>query len=234
MNATDLNFVRDNYMFFRAMFFNNDIPPISEIDFTLNNLSYAIAYSKHNPKPRKSGNVHEISFSRIYKLSRRDMLSVLIHEMIHLWQDVRVKESRYKVCSHFIAHDKVFTAKMNTINMLLAKNAYDLKLSVTAEKEYPIDPSCEAKTPFTIIFIKQAGRALIIKCWNAYTDKIIKGICASGICYHKLFAVKTTSYKFARFPISRSFKNVTALPDFQNNELYEEFVNDPAVKWIKR
>jgi len=221
-------------MGFRRMFFNDDIPPVSEIDFTLNNLTYAIAYSKHNLKPRKSGNVHEISFSRIYKLSDDEMLSVLIHEMIHLWQDVHVKEARYKKCSHLIAHDKVFTAKMNTINMLLSKNMYNLKLSVTAEKEYLIDPACETTTPFTAIFIIMNNFIYIIKCRNAYADKIIKELDSSEMKYDEIFTVQTTSYKFAKIPLKQSVKNIIPRQEPQNKALYDEFVNDPTVKWIKR
>ena len=43
----------------------------------------------------------------------------LIHEMIHLWQVSSVKQERYEVCTHEIAHDRVFKGKMATINLML-------------------------------------------------------------------------------------------------------------------
>lgn len=233
MNKADLKKIRVKYMFFRDMLFNNDIPSLSEVDFTLNNLTYAIAYSKHNPKPRKTGNVHEISFSRIYKLSDDEMTGVLIHEMIHLWQDVHVKEERYKICSHFIAHDKVFTTKMNTINMLLAKNMYNIKLSVTADKEYPIDPACEAKTPFTVIFIINSTVISGLKCHVKDTDKFIEKLSSLELQYDKMFTVNTTSYKFIKYKAARFAKKSDSLQLFDASGFYDEFVKDKSVKWIK-
>jgi hypothetical protein len=231
MKKSDLIKLRNDYTFFRKMLFNDDIPDVSKIDFTLNNLTYAIAYSKHNQTPRKTGNIHEISFSKIYLLNDNEMQSVLIHEMIHLWQDTHISEDRYKICSHAIAHDKVFVAKMNTINMILVKNMYDIKLSVVADQEYPIDPICEAKTSFNVIFIedKNSGSWYSIKCYKKYKDNILKKLEHEDYLFiDKIYIIETTSYKFAKQKFVRSIKLQSA------NDLYKEFLNDPSIIWVKK
>lgn len=235
MKKSDLIKVKKEYTFFRSMLFNNDIPELSQIDFTLNSLTDAVAYSKHNPKPRKSGNIHEISFSKYYLLDDNDLKSVLIHEMIHLWQDSHVKEERYKICTHKIAHDHVFIAKMNTINMLLARNMYDIKISVLWEKNIKIDPVCEAKKPFTVIFAKlENGAKIMFKCKDDHAPALIEQI-KSLKNLEKLFKVSTTSYRFAltKFVKKLGKMFIPAKESMTGKDMYEEFVNDPSAVWYK-
>lgn len=217
------------------MLFNNDIPDVSQVDFTINALTWAVGYSKHNPNPRKTGNVHEISFSKYYLLDDDDLMSVLIHEMIHLWQDSHVKEDRYKICSHGIAHDHVFIAKMNTINMLLAHNMYNIKISVVCQKDLPIDPACEAKTPFNIIFMQTAGGShVMVKCKRPCTANLIEQLKPLEKI-EKIFTIETVSYKFAIVKFSKTFRDTyhSAVDSITGEDMYEQFVNDPSVIWHK-
>lgn len=236
MRKSDLTEIKKEYTFFRHLLFNDDIPDESQIDFTINSLTFAVGYSRHNPKPRRSGNVHEISFSKYFLLDNDDLLSVLIHEMIHLWQDSHIKEDRYKVCSHAIAHDHVFVAKMNTINMILARNMYNIKLSVVCDKKLPLDPNCDAKTPFNVVFFENSyGEHGMIKCRKKYTERIVNSLKDSENI-SKIFTIDTMSYKFGLLSFeSKSKSNYQLAKDYVTDEdAYIEYSNDPTVIWYKK
>ena len=130
MKKSDLRNIETLYTEYNDLLFNGVLPPANKVNFILHSIIGAIGYSKYSKKPTKNGNHHTIAFCKWYIMSEKLISETLIHEMIHLWQVSTVKQERYEICTHEIAHDRVFRGKMATINLLLKKNCYDLTISL--------------------------------------------------------------------------------------------------------
>lgn len=139
MKYKELEPLKEQYDRFRKLLFNDDMPAASEIEFKLHSRAYAMGYSMHRKTPLKNGKIHVLAFCKYYKFTEREKLEVLIHEMIHIWQVYHVKEDRYKLCSDHIAHDRVFEAKMNTINLMLEHFDVFVKVSTRYMHKLNID-----------------------------------------------------------------------------------------------
>lgn len=202
MKNSDLKNIKEHYTTFRSLLFNNDIPTADNIDFILHSLKYAVGYSSYKETPGKSGNHHVIAFSKYFAYDERLVMETLIHEMIHLWQVYHVKEERYKVCSHYIAHDRVFSAKMNTINLILQKNFYDYKISEVCNEDLLLDSDLDSKTPFYVLFLinsKYDGRSVMIKVKEKDIEKVKSdyiNLCKEHNIFKKIGLLKTNSFMF--------------------------------------
>ena len=131
---TDLTYIKFLYESFRNIFFGDSIPEASMIDFKLSYMKDCLGYSMHKDVVNQDNeNYHEIAITSAYALKDSDIKSVLLHEMIHVWQYYCVSDKRYEKCSNFIAHDRVFKTKMACINAKLEEMCEDFRLSVTAE-----------------------------------------------------------------------------------------------------
>ena len=140
MKQTDIKRVKEYYEKYRNMLFKDSIPTAEEIEFKLHAMPpVAIGYSKHCDKPLKSGKQHIIAFSKWLKFTEEELQEVLVHEMIHVWQLYHVKEDRYKICSDLIAHDRLFSFKVNQVNLILEKNYCFFKVDVRYDHKLVYD-----------------------------------------------------------------------------------------------
>ena len=124
MTYTELMNLKPEYDKFNALLFNSSLPKSNEIIWSLNDIEHAVAFSRTLVSPIL-GCTHEMSFEIKNQLDYWFTVSVMIHEMIHIWQSVTVDEDRYKMVSQEIAHDRVFTCKMKTINIVLKRMGYE-------------------------------------------------------------------------------------------------------------
>ena len=200
MNKADLANIRSDYELFNIILFNNSLPRANKIDFILHRLTFAAGYSHYRETPSKTGNMHEIAFCKFHKFSRRQIQEILIHEMIHLWQVYHVAEWRYKRCSNDIAHDKVFTSKMNTINLILAKRGYDLTIKQVCDDKLELDENVKPSTPYYIFFCEtQNGMHLYFKVHLKKFDKVVKQLTGDEHytnMFKNVYAVKEQSYLY--------------------------------------
>jgi len=128
MKRQELKKIEEYYRKYRSMLFNDDIPAAEDIYFTLHALPFAAGYSKHCEKPLKTGKIHIIAFCKWYTFTDDEIQEILVHEMIHVWQLYHVKEERYKMCSDYIAHDRLFNFKVNQLNLILKREGYFFRL----------------------------------------------------------------------------------------------------------
>lgn len=193
MKKTDLDKfnIRSKYELFNILLFNNSLPRANNIDFILHNLTYAAGYSKRRTRPsKKTGNVHEIAFCKYFIFTERQITEILIHEMIHLWQVDHVAEWRYTKCTNAIAHDKVFTSKMNTINLILKRKGYDYTISEVCTYKLELDPLVSPKKDYWIFYCESAE--------------------------HTWFKVKDSNYSKIVREFSEEFDGKTKHPYFTN------------------
>lgn len=237
MIQEDLKTIKSDYSLFNVMLFNNSLPNSSKIDFILHDMPEAVGYSKHCKRANKNtGNYHEIAFCKYYKFDRDFIREVLIHEMIHLWQDSHVSEKRYKVCSWMVAHDRVFTSKMNTINLILQKNFYDIKIDTVCKKKLELDPRINSDKEFYVIFLEDFGRHHIaIK--TKYKRKIISQILDKNKekeLFKNVFYIKTNSYRYNLLKYVKSLNNelLSSSKDmFSDEDWYNTEINNNPT-WI--
>lgn len=195
MRKTDLDKfkLRSKYELFNILLFNNSLPRANNIDFILHDLPYAAGYSKRRTRPsKKTGNIHEIAFCKYFIFTEKQITEILIHEMIHLWQVDHVAEWRYARCTNAIAHDKVFTSKMNTINLILKRKGYDCTVSEVCTYELEWDPMVCPKKDYWIFYCEVSEHA------------------------HVWFKSKDKDYKKIVEEFLKEFEDKTKLPYFKN------------------
>lgn len=177
MIKSELANIKSDYELFNVLLFNNSLPRSTNINFMLHRLAYAAGFSRHRDKPTKNGNIHDIAFCAYYKFTRQQIREILIHEMIHLWQDTHVAEWRYKRCSNDIAHDRVFMSKMNTINVILQRKEFDLKISDVFKEKLELDERVSATREHCIFFLEDfGGNRTMFKTRVETYDDIVKEI----------------------------------------------------------
>ena len=200
MNKADLANIKSDYELFNIILFNNSLPRANNIDFILHRLTFAAGYSHYRDTPSKTGNMHEIAFCKFHKFSKRQIQEILIHEMIHLWQVSHVAEWRYKRCSNDIAHDKVFTSKMNTINLILAKRGYDLTIKQVCDDKLELDETVIPRVPYYIFFCESySGKHVYFKVHLNKFDNVVKQLTEDEHyknTFKNIYALKEKSYKY--------------------------------------
>lgn len=152
------------YSFYRKKFFGKDIPSVDEIKFTDTKVCFAVGYT-YMRKTQYDKDV--IAISSIYELTEKQIKEVLIHEMIHIWQFRHVSEERYKLCTHAVAHDKVFKTKMLNINMQLAAELIDLQ--ITEAFNDPLILHSKYTKPFYLFKNKDGGYYKVHICAKEFS-----------------------------------------------------------------
>lgn len=232
MKISDLKNIKNRYNEFRTLLFNNDIPDADHVDFILHSIKYAVGYSTYRDKPNKSGNHHVIAFSKYFEYDEDWVVETLIHEMIHLWQVYHVKEDRYKICSNDIAHDRVFTSKMNTINLLLEKNFYNYKITQVCKEDLPLDPNQNSKKDFYIIFLINKDpykHNNMIKVREKNLEKLKTKyieLCKEQHFWDKIGILKTNSYFFNMLPYSTKLQNSFITTDINGKNMLDVFEDE--------
>ncbi len=235
MNKKDLSNIKSDYELFNIILFNNSLPRANKIDFILHDLTFAAGYSRYREKPSKTGNNHEIAFCKYHAFSKRQIQEILIHEMIHLWQVHHVAEWRYKRCSNDIAHDKVFTSKMNTINLILAKRGYDLTIKQVCDDKLLLDENVKPKRDYYVIFAESNnGKHVFFKVKIKDFDKVANKF--NDEHYTKMFtniyAIKTKSYIYNLLDFNKDIPELVheSLHPNTKEDLYDE--ENPDNIWI--
>lgn len=94
--------IKENYIMFNALYFNNELPDIDEIKFTAIKRSNVIFLGKaYNSYP------FEIKLNFRYHLVEIEWQNVVLHEMVHIWQYINGYEG---------GHGKTFKKKAKEIN----------------------------------------------------------------------------------------------------------------------
>ena len=236
MTLEDLKTIKEDYSLFNIKLFNNSLPNSSKVDFILHDMPEAVGYSCHRSRKSKTGNYHEIAFCKYYVFDRDFIREVLIHEMIHLWQDSHVSEKRYKRCSWNVAHDRVFTSKMATINLILERNLYDIKIDTVCKKKLKLDTRINSDKDFYVIFLEDFGNHHIaVKTKNK--KKIISEILDKNKekqYFKNIFYIKTNSYRYNLLKYTKSVNNEilhSSKDIFSDEDWYNvEINNNPT--WI--
>ena len=177
-----------------------------------------------------------IAFCKYYVFDRDFFREVLIHEMIHLWQDSHVSIKRYKRCSWQVAHDRVFTSKMNTINLILKRNLYDIQIDTTCKKDLKLDDSWDSKTFFYMFFFEtNSGQHMMLKTLAKNLKSLKSEIQEKNDkeqVFKNVFYIKTKSY---RYNLIDSVKDsnflVKAIDNNTREDLYELSLNETPT-WI--
>lgn len=235
MNKKDLENIKSNYELFNALLFNNSLPRANKINFMFHRLAYAAGFSRHRDKPTKNGNIHDIAFCRYFVFTERQIQEILIHEMIHLWQDSHVSEERYKRCSHEIAHDRVFMSKMNTINVILERKGFDLKISDVFKDKLKLDENVSATVDHYIFFIEDYGGNHV--CFKTRLDKYdtieqeFKKYCEDESLQKTVknaYVIKTKDYRFNVFECCDKIPEYLKTAEDWNTkkDLYEMFEDE--------
>ena len=234
MNKADLANIKSDYELFNIILFNNSLPRANKIDFILHDLTFAAGYSRYRDKPSKTGNVHEIAFCKYHAFSKRQIQEILIHEMIHLWQVHHVAEWRYKRCSNDIAHDKVFTSKMNTINLILAKRGYDLTIKQVCDDKLVLDENIKPRVDYYVFFAESHGKHLFFKVKIKDFDKIVEKLNSDNYTkvFSNIYAIKTKSYLYNLLAFNKDIPEFAqeSLNANTKEDLYDE--NNPENIWI--
>ena len=232
MNKSELQNIKSDYGLFNAVLFNNCLPKANEINFMLHSLTYAAGFSRHRDKPTKNGNIHDIAFCRYYKFTQRQIREILIHEMIHLWQDTHVAEWRYKRCSNDIAHDRVFMSKMASINVILDRKGFDLKISDTFKDKLYLDENVSVSSDHYVFFGEDyGGQHIFFRTKQKDYDKVLGELkkyvedSSTGKLLKNVYVIKTRNYRF------NVLTDVNSLPKYfktaedqdTKEDLYEMF-----------
>ena len=171
MKREDLKLLAADYKLFNLVCFANQLPKAEEINFTLNGFKFCAGYTTQ--KEVEKGGKIEISFSKYFDFTERQRREVLIHEMIHIWQQNVISSERYIVCTNSVAHDKVFKAKMGTINIVLEKKGFDLTISDVFSESCKLNVP-PTKNPYNLVFMKDRyGDWFRVKVSQRYLQKYI-------------------------------------------------------------
>ena len=232
MNNKDLQNIKSYYELFNIMLFNNSLPRSNEVDFKLHNYTFAAGYCKYNKRVPKSGNVYEIAFCKYLEFDELQIREILVHEMIHLWQMHHVAEWRYRRCSNEIAHDKVFTSKMNTINLILSKNGFDIRVSEVYKNKIKLDKKRNSRVYYYVFFIDMCHQHFFFKVKEKYFADFINSIKNAHLsnCY----AIKTKSYIYNILDFSKDTSHgfIKSIDNETNEDLYDKNINDINNIWI--
>lgn len=245
MTTQELKEVANDYEMFNILLFNNSLPRKKEIDFQLHSLIFAVGYSSYREKPNKrTGNRHVIAFCRYFKFTKLQMREILVHEMIHLWQQTNVSAERYMRCSHFVAHERTFTTKMNTINIILERNGFDFQIDTVFRDKLYLEEK-DAKTPFIIIFFDsgEPGYHIMWKTNKKYYDKVLEDIKQykenfdnipleekTREKWGELYRLDTTAYNFVPYGIQQRGKKYHTAKDIDTEKSLFDMFKDQCVK----
>lgn len=227
MKNNDLKNIKDWYSEYRSLLFNDDLPDVNKVDFKLHQFTYAAGYSAYLENPKsKSGNNHVIAFCKLFTFSEREIKEILIHEMIHLWQDYHVKHERYKICTNDIAHDRVFKTKMNTINLILKREILDLKITEVCDYDLKLDDSVKSPKKYNIILFKINNNSYIIKCTDKYVNKIKNDI-ISDSRVSNVYSLISNDVIFMFFKSAKNinyFQSSCQLKNYTNDSIYQKYM----------
>ena len=228
MKKSDIKNIQSYYTEFNDLLFNGFLPPASKINFILHSIVGALGYSKYSEKPTKNGNHHTIAFCKWYEMDQKLIKETLIHEMIHLWQVYSVKKDRYSYCTNDIAHDRVFRGKMATINLILKKNCYDLKITLAYDGNLKCDNiPVKSKTPFTIVFVDNKGEQFIDKvnseCVDEYLSELFKDL---KNIEHRVFTIETTDPIFNGLILKNEYDGNLYSPIIEDIDTFEQYDGD--------
>ena len=159
--------------------------------------------------------------SKYYNQTEKQYDETLIHEMIHLWQVSTVKQERYEICTHEIAHDRVFRGKMATINLLLKKNCYDLTISLEYSGNLESDMDVKPSEAFTIVFVEYNGNTWCDKvCTNdkeKYIEDLLNGMPGN------VYEIETTDPIFNKMKPKHSYDGNLYSTLIDDVDTYEQF-----------
>jgi metal-sulfur cluster biosynthetic enzyme len=150
-----VDYIKKNYNKFNTLFFNGTLPNSRYIKIIFKESKNCLAYMMLNSATqRKLKNIdgkERVVVERVYdeqnnlvkiysdakyviciaeerEVEEPELLSTLIHEMIHIWQFERINFDEYDGnYSWENQHDKVFNIKMNNINILIKE--YELNIN---------------------------------------------------------------------------------------------------------
>ena len=227
MKKSDLINIKRYYNEYKTLLFGNDLPNDSEVDFILHSYKEAAGYSAYYDKPTRSGNHHVIAFCRYFYFTDKQIQEILIHEMIHLWQVYHVKEDRYKLCSNEIAHDRVFRAKMNTINLILKKNVIDVQITEVCTYNLILDTRLNSDKDFKILFFEGKNNVVyMIKTRLEDYDACVKNYIEfnnKNKYFYKIYSVTSNSYLFSMMRPTKRVQNVMQRAEFNKENIFEKF-----------
>lgn len=133
------DFLVDWYRKFNRMFFFSKLPMPNRIKFIISedeNAEY-LGYSKINSR-KGYKEAKEFSDDIFYCIcmvapllkTEKDVLSVLCHEMIHIWQWEEIDFEKYSSDYSWLnSHNGSFVSKMNNINFV-AKEDYGIDIEI--------------------------------------------------------------------------------------------------------
>lgn len=246
MTTEELKEVSKDYEMFNILLFNNSLPRKNQVDFRLHRLIFAAGYSMYRDKPdKRTGNRHVIAFCRYFKFTPLQMREILVHEMIHLWQQTNISEERYMRCSHFVAHERTFTTKMNTINIILEREGFDFRIDTVFKDKLHLE-QLDAKKEFIMIFVKCEGynHHPMFKTTEKHLDNILSSLkkikegweeqdnaYKDRQSWGDVYMLKTKSYKFVPFGYVRTApKKFTYDIDLDTQESLFEMFKDQCTK----
>lgn len=221
MKKSDLRNIETLYTEYNDLLFNGVLPPANKVNFILHSIIGAIGYSKYSRKPTKNGNHHTIAFCKWYNMSEKLISETLIHEMIHLWQVSTVKQERYEICTHEIAHDRVFRGKMATINLLLKKNCYDLTISLEYSGNLESDMDVKPSEAFTVVFVEYNGNTWCDKVCTKDKEKYIEDL-LNGMPGN-VYEIETTDPIFNKMKPKHSYDGNLYSTLIDDVDTYEQF-----------
>ncbi len=237
MIKSELENIKSDYELFNVLLFNNSLPRSNNINFILHNLTFAAGFSRHRDKPTKNGNIHDIAFCKYYTFTRRQIREILIHEMIHLWQDTHVAEWRYKRCSNDIAHDRVFMSKMNTINVILKRKEFDLAISDVFKDKLHLDDRITPTSEHCIFFIEDFGGNRVmfrtkLKQYDSIIEEFKKAAEQEHLLYKNAYVIKSKQYVYNLLTDEKTIPSylTTAENHDTKEDLYEK--NLESAEWI--
>lgn len=106
-----------------------------------------------------SKNISYLALSRNYKLTQEELLSVLAHEMIHVWQIQNNKTD---------SHGKSFVKKMDEMN----KNSkWDIRILTTQPMDHLKSNNPDLNTDYGFILIKNKKKDFDIAVYNPKNTK---------------------------------------------------------------
>lgn len=124
----DFGLIQTIYDTYKDLLFGDTIPDSGLVRFVECDMEGVMGYSQYIGEPDCYS---ELAVTDAYELSILQISSIVVHEMIHIWQTYHVSDERYRICSNEIAHDRVFTSKMMAINAILEREGCGFLIDVT-------------------------------------------------------------------------------------------------------
>lgn len=124
------------YSKFNKMFFFDKLPNLSHVFIEIEDKSDSeyLGYSKINrdlSDIKKKDIYYDICINIGYGTSDKELLSILCHEMIHIWQWNDIDFEKYDSDYSWInGHNSAFISKMNSINYFAKEEGLDIKVEL--------------------------------------------------------------------------------------------------------